>query len=140
MIQGVNKKSVPYVLEEDRASIVDEQTVFWILPKTGHDNNLTLQRYAGASKETRKGREVNVLKMDAADRDEFTSLVEKVEKFIFSEDSPYYEDKKIHTSITDRDMLKEVARCLSADHLSEVLEVSNNISKLNEGAKKNSNS
>ena len=140
VVKGVNKKAIPYVLEEDRANPITEQTVFWIKPKTGHDNNLTLQRYAGASKETRKGREINVSRLDAADQEDFLHSVEKVENFIYSEESEYYDSGKIYKEITDKAQLKEVARCLSADNLSEVLEVSNNISKLTEGAKKNSNS
>lgn len=143
MIKGVSKREIPYVLEDDRASALHEQTVFWILPKTGHDNNRTLQRYAATSKDNRKGfREINVSKLDAADIAEFSSIVKKVENFQFPEDSNFYnnENKGIYKVIEDDEKLGEVARTLAADHLSEILEVANNISKLKEGEKKSSSS
>lgn len=144
-IRGVTKKAIPYVLEDDRSSPLHEQTVFHIVPKTGHDNNKTVQRYAAAAKENRKGyREVNVSKMDAADHEEFISVVEKVENYIFPEDHSLYKadenGEPVLVTVTEAADLKEVARTLSADHLAEVLEVSNNVSKLKDGEKKSYNS
>lgn len=143
MIKGVEQTVVPYVLEDDRANPVSEQTIFWIKPKTGHDQNKTVQRYAPAFKENRKGgREVNPIKMDIADQEEFIYVVRKVENYGFPESNSMFKDfdKGILVSSDDPNVLKEVARTLSADHLSEILEVSNNMSKLTEGAKKNSSS
>lgn len=142
MIKGVSKKAIPYVLEDDRESPDKEQTVFWIKPKTGEDNNKTLARYGQASKETRKGREINVTKLNIADLEEFTSVVERVELYQFPEDSTVYKDfdNGVVNSTEDSSVLKEIARTLSADHLGEILEVSNNLSRLTAGAKKSSNS
>lgn len=140
MIRGVTKKTYAYVLEDDRANPASEQTVFHIIPKTGHDNNLTLQRYAGTAKDNRKGfREINVQKLDSADLEEFVAVVKKVENYGWPEDHPMFEKSPVSKEITDELTLKEVARTLSADHLSEIWEVSNNINKLSEGSKKNSN-
>lgn len=143
MIRGVEEELVPYVLEDDRANPVADQTVFYVKPKTGHDQNKTVQRYAGAFKETRKGtREVNPIKMDVADQEEFISVVKKVDNYGFPKSHKMYSDFEngVLESTEDPSVIKEVARTLSADHLAEILEASNNQSRLSEGAKKNSSS
>ncbi|MFV2014552.1 MAG: hypothetical protein ACC656_03935 [Candidatus Heimdallarchaeota archaeon] len=143
MIRGVEQKEIPYVLEDDRSSPVEDQTVFWISPKTGHDNNKTLQRYSMATKTNRKGyQEINPNKMDVADQEEFLHIVSKVENYGFPEDHTLYakHENGVLKESTEPGDLKEVARTLAADHLAEILEVSNNISKLTEGSKKNSSS
>jgi hypothetical protein len=145
MIRAVESKAIPYVLEDDRESPLNDQTVFWIRPKTGADNNKTLQRYSLATKENRKGfREIDPRKMNIADQEEFLSVVERVENFGFNKENPMYaqfeKEEGIVKDSTEPAVLKEIVRSLSADYLAEVLEVSNNISKLTEGAKKNSNS
>ena len=143
MIRGVEQTTFPYVLEDDRSNPVDEQTTFHIRPKTGHDQNKTLQRYASAFKENRKGgRDVNPVKMDVADQEEFSYVVEKVENYGFPKGHKMYDtyDNGVVDSTTDPAVLKEISRTLAADHLSEILEVSNNVSKLTEGSKKNSSS
>lgn len=140
MIKGVdNQKPIPYVLDDDRSSEINDQTIFWIKPKTGSDNNKTVRRYAATSKENRKGyREIQSSKLDAADQDEFLSVVTKVEHYGFPQGSKFFNDGKPSSVLESSEELLEVARTLSADHLAEVLEVSNNISKLTDGAKKNS--
>jgi hypothetical protein len=141
MIRGVERKSIPYVVEDDRSSSLESQTVFWVIPKTGEDNNKTLRRYASTYKDGRRGgREVDDRKLNAADVDEFLYLVEKVENYGFPKDHKLYDSANDPIKeITDKGGLIEVARTLSADHLAEIFEVANNISKLTEGAKKNSN-
>jgi len=143
MIRGVEQTLIPYVLEDDRSQPIAEQTTFWIQPKTGHDQNKTVQRYAPAFKENRKGgREVNPTKMDIADQEEFIYVVKKVELYGFPKSHVMAKDLEngVIKSTDDPAVLKEIARTLSADHLAEILEVSNNMSKLTEGAKKNSSS
>jgi|SRR5690606_5510102 len=138
MIRGVSKTYIPYVLEDDRASSIDEQTVFWIRPKTGHDSNKTMQRYIGASKENvRKGtRDINVNKLDTADIEEFLAICSKVENYGFPSDHPKYNDGKATPLLESPEDLVEVVKTLSADHLQEIFEVANNINKLTEGARK----
>lgn len=141
MVRGVSKKSIGYVLEDDRGNSIQEQSVFWIKPKTGEDNNKTLKRYASTYRDGRKGqREVDVNKLNAADVDEFLYVIEKVENYGFPIDHPLYKkDNDPVKEITDPAELIEVAKTLSADHLAEIFEAANNISKLTDGAKKNSN-
>lgn len=133
MITGVNKKPVPYVLEDDRNSPLNEQTVFWITPKKGHDANETLRRYAGAGRDGRKGyRELNTAKLDAADIEEFLSCVSRVQNFKLAEE----EGGKVLTDITAEGDLKQVCRSLSPDHLNEIFDAANNQTHLKAGEKK----
>lgn len=140
MVKGVEKKPVPYVLEDDRNSPLEEQTVFHIMPKTGHDSNRTLQRYAAASKDGRKGsREISVQKLDSADIEEFLAIVSKVEVYQFPSHSALYESGP--TKVIDTpEGLREVCVTMSSDYLAEVFEAANNLSRLTDGAKKNSKS
>lgn len=142
MIRGVEKKAIPYILEDDRSNPVEVQTVFWITPKTGEDNNQTLRRYASTYKDNRKGaREVDARKLNTADSEEFLALVERVENYGFPKDHALYNKEQDPVKeITDKIQLMEVARTLSADYLAEIFEAANNLTKLTEGAKKNSNS
>jgi hypothetical protein len=138
MIKGINKKSIQYVLEDDRNSPLDQQTVFSIRPKTGHDSNQTLQRYAAAAKEGRGGkREINVNKLDSADVEEFLNIVEKVENYGFPEGNKFYNDGQPQTfEGSEKEKMIEVVNTLSSDYLQEVFEAANNLSRLKEGQKK----
>ena len=49
-IKGVSKKAVAYIPEEER-TVKENQTVVWIKPKTGHQANVTMARYAAAGKD-----------------------------------------------------------------------------------------
>lgn len=142
MIRGVNNQIyIPYVLEDDRGNPVSDQTVFHIRAKTGEDNNKTLRRYSSTYKDNRKGgRDVDDRKLNAADVDEFVSVCSKVENYGFPEGHKLYtdENKGVFKVIESKEELVEVARTLSSDHLAEVFEAANNISKLTEGQKKSS--
>ena len=144
MIKGAPKRAFPYALEDDLVNPVEQQTIFWIRPKTGHDANRTLARYSQCGRDGRKGyRELNVVKLDAADIEEFTNIVEKVERYCFSE---VYKDKYWankdgvlqETPVTTESaaVIADICRDLSSDHLLEIIEVANNMSKLGEYEKK----
>lgn len=139
-IQGVTKDPIAFIPESERADT--NPTVFWVRPKTGHDSNKTMARYAGASKDGRKGyKELNVGKLDAADVEEFLDICVKVENFIFSdrwEDDE--EPGKLVKEVTAPDRLKRVCLDLPSEILLEVFEASNNLSILKAGEKKTSNS
>jgi len=144
MIHGAPKRAFPYALEDDLINPAEEHTIFWIRPKTGHDANRTLARYAQCGRDGRKGyRELNVIKLDAADIEEFTNIVEKVERYCFSE---AYRDKYwtngVVTPVTTENsaVIADICRDLSSDHLLEIIEVANNVSKLGEYEKKYLNS
>lgn len=137
MITGVSKKPIPYVLEEDRKSDAAVQTVFWIVPKKGHDANETLRRYAAAGRDGRKGyRELNTARLDQADIEEFLDICIKVENFQFSEDFPDLAKQGVVKVIEDSASLAILCRDLSVDHLLEIMDAANNISHLKTGEKK----
>jgi len=130
-IKGISRDSVPYVPEEDRTSPFEEQTIFWIKPKTGKEANRTMQRYAACGRDARKGyRELNVRKLNNADVEEFLEVVSKVENFFF------IEDKEITKLIDDDTNLIRLMNELSADLLLEIFDAANNMSQLSEGQKK----
>jgi len=136
MIRAVIKKAIPYVLEDDRNSPITEQTVFWVTPKRSHEANKTLQRYGGAQKDGRGGyREFNVNKLDAADVEEFISLVEKVERYCLAPDTPFIKQFKggIVIETTDKAVLAEIAASMSSGQLTEIFDASGDASKLEAG-------
>ena len=136
MIKAVERKPVPYVLEDDRGNPPVEQTVFWITPKRSHQANQTIQRYGGASRDARGGyRDFNVGKLDAADSDEFLAIVEKVERFQLAPDSPYYSqfDNGIVDLTTDKAIMSNVASTLSSAHLTELFDSAGDSTKLMAG-------
>jgi len=141
MISGVENKTYPLVLEDDRECLAGEQTIFHIKPKTGHDANKSLQRYAAASRDGRGGRrELNVSRLNTADLEEFLTVCKKVENYIFPSQSKFSLKGKPTAVIESREELEEVARTLSADHLAEIFEAANNMSKLSDSSKKDSSS
>jgi len=139
-IKGVSRTAIPYIPEEER-TVKENQTVIWIRPKTGHQANVSMSRYASAGRDGRKGyRELNVTKLDNADSQEFLDIVIKIENFYFSDQFPDLEKQGLFTTIEDPETLKRVAQDVSSDLLLEIMEVANNLSRLSEGEKKSSNS
>ena len=136
MIKAVNREAVPYVLEEDRANPVVEQTIFWVIPKRAHEANESVKRYGGAARDGRGGfRDFNVNKLDTADIEEFTSLVQKVERFGLDKGSMYLSKFKdgIVTSTTEKDILAEIASSMSSGHLTEIFDAAGDSAKLENG-------
>ena len=139
-IRGVSKQAVAYIPEEER-TVKENQTVVWIKPKTGHQANVTMARYAAAGKDGRKGyRELNVTKLDNADLQEFLDVVMKVENYYFSDQFPDLEKQGLHKTIEQPELLKKVAMDISADLLVEIMEAASNLAVLKQGEKKSSNS
>ena len=139
-IKGVSRNPIPFVPEEER-SVTEDQTVFWLRPKTGHAANVTMQRDASAGRDGRKGyRELNVNKLDNADLAEFMDICSKVENWYFSDQFPDLENQGLFKEITDPETIKRVCQDMSADLLLEVFEASNNLATLKAGEKKSSSS
>ena len=136
MITAVERKTVPFVLEEDRASDPTEQTIFWIMPKRSHEANITLSRYGSTSKDGRQGyRDFSVKKLDNADIDEFISLVERVERYQLASDSNFlgqFTDGVINDTI-DKMILTEIVRSMSSAHLTEIFDAAGDTFKLEQG-------
>ena len=105
MITAVERKTVPFVLEEDRASTASEQSIFWIMPKRSHEANITLSRYGGTSKDGRQG---------------------------FRDFNGQFKNGVI-TDTVDKIILAEVARSMSSAHLTEIFDAAGDTHKLEQG-------
>lgn len=158
MVRGISKNdTIAYIPEDDRGLPEEQQTVFHIKPKTGHESNIQTKHYMkGISEKPDGSRDMDVSKIDSADVANFQATVKKVENYAFSQD--FYEDKKalkessvkreiedglgnseelwFTEEITDSVLLKKVAKTLPANVLREVAEVSEDMSRLKEGEKK----
>lgn len=158
MVRGISKNdAVAYIPEDDRGLPEEQQTVFHIKPKTGHESNIQTKHYMkGISEKPDGSRDMDVSKIDSADVANFQATVKKVENYAFPQD--FYEDKEalkessvkreieddlgnseelwFTEEITDSVLLKKVAKTLPANVLREVAEVSEDMSRLKEGEKK----
>jgi hypothetical protein len=143
-------------LESDRGLPEEQQTVFHMKPKTGHDANQQTKFYLRAYREKDGGnRDLDVTEADKADILNFQNVCRKIENFAFPES--YYEThpqikkeakpvkivedgKEIEVLFTpvieDRSQIADVFRHLDAASIRELTEVANSISKLKEGQKK----
>lgn len=140
MARGVKKEAILYVVESDRSLMTEEQTIFHIMPKSGHDMNVTLSRYGGASRDGRKGyKDISVNRLDSADLSEFATLVIKIENYGFTRKKlcdKYQQDEGGWTAVLETvEERQDVAKDLSSDHLNELFEVAGDISKLMAGSK-----
>jgi len=137
MIKGVKRETIPYVVEDDRGSDPKSQTIFHIMPKTGHDANLTVSRYGQASRDVRGGyKEFSVKKLDKADIEEFLSIVKKVEKFQLQDDSDYFKQfapAGVVESSSEPEILATIASSLSPAHLTEIFDSASDPVKLEAG-------
>jgi hypothetical protein len=139
-IKGVSRQPVALIPEEERSN-TNDPTVFHLSAKTGHQANVTMQRYAAAGRDGRKGhRELNVTKLDNADIAEFLDVCSKVENWYFSDNFPDLESQGLFTEVTDQETLKRVCQDMSSDLLLEVFEAANNLATLKAGEKKSSSS
>lgn len=95
MITGIVRKQHPFVLEADRTNPPDQQTVFWIVPKTVRGATETAANYAKVQIEKRrKGtKEIDVKAMQLADMDEWLKAVERVQNFACPEGAPGLNDE-----------------------------------------------
>lgn len=161
MARGISKKTlIPYILQEDRGLPEEQQTVFHIKPKTGHEDNVQTSYYLKAIEETPDGkREMDVQQADRADIANFKTVVKTIENYAFPPE--YYEERpglkkeaveveaenefgekesvlftpEINLS-DDSALFKEVVKTLPSSALKELNEVSRNRSKLKKGEKK----
>ena len=144
-MKAIERVPHPYVVEEDRALPIEEQTVFWIIPKTHREANLTIKRYGESSKDTRKGyRELNANKLDIADIEEWRTIIDRIENFAFT-DVFYKEHPEVAKMANDKGYVKEidkqwlieeVIKYLPVDVVNEIFEVANDYSRLTEVEKK----
>lgn len=130
-IKGVDiTKYYPYVPECDRHCEEKEQTRFYIRPKTVRDTDRTFAKYSKGIKETPRGiREINPEKIFLADMDDFVSICQKVENFMWS-------SGEISTLVETEEQLMNLFRELPNEIAQEVLSVSSEWSKMGEVEKK----
>jgi hypothetical protein len=147
-MRGITLEPVPYILEDDRGKKdKNEQTVFWVKPKTHHEANKTLSRYSAAGREGRSGyRDLHSGKLDSADTAEWLNTVTKIENFWFP-NSFFADNEKSKPDIKDTDesmvkildqewILKEALNFMPAGAVNEIWDVAVDNSKLREGEKK----
>lgn len=152
MARGVSREPVPYVLEADRGLKREEQTIFYVRPRTGKDQNFITSKYLNAYIEKEDKKSLDIQAANIADVETFKNQVSRIENFCFSDE--YYEqhpavknqavevltsdDKKaLYVSVIETpDMVADVCRDLDAESFKEIVSVSNNITKLEEGRKK----
>lgn len=101
MARGVIDEAIPYVLESDRDSPEEEQTIWYLKMRSSKDVNRSVTQYSAARRMGRAGYdEVDEQRYNKADLNTFLGFVEKVEQFTFGIPSPeethikYEEDGK----------------------------------------------
>jgi len=141
-IRGISREKVfYYVPEDDRNAPLNEQTVFHMKAKKFGDGNVTARRYMGSEKTTtRKGfRDIDDRKLTQADLGEFLDTVVQVDNWIFSQDFGG-DGETITPVLSTPNDIEKVCKDMANELLNEILEASNDISKLEAGQKKSSNS
>lgn len=90
MITSVTIKSVPFVLEKDRTSPANEQTVFHLRPKTVTGAIETAANYAKIRIQDRRNKrdQIDAAAMKLAEMSEFKSIVEKIERYAVTQGAP----------------------------------------------------
>lgn len=144
-MKAISKKPICYVCEEERSLPQDEQTKFWIQPKTHQEANRMMKRYGGTYNENAKGfREYDVNKLNNADQEEWLDTVVKIENFKFTDE--FYKsyplikektNKKGYIDVIENndDLMIEVLRSLMPDTISEIWRASQNASRLRQDEK-----
>lgn len=141
-LKGINPNtSIAYVPKTERACPPDEQTVFWISPRTTMRANVSASRYMKARREGKRGEIImDEKRMVEADIKEFLEMITKVDNYIYSTQYSQYRNDdgtdKIWQNITDRLMLEAIYRDLPNEIFIELLEASSDMSVLTEGEKK----
>ena len=153
MARGVPNEPIAYVLAADRGLPSEEQTIFYIKPKTGRDANKVTKFYIGAYIEKDEGgRDLDERAANAADVSAFKFLVKRIENYCFSdgyyEKHPVVKERAVKINTIDgedlyfvpvidtEDMVADVCQDIDSDSLREVIGVANNLNKLKEGQKK----
>jgi len=143
-MKAISLEPKAYIVEEERGLTREEQTIFWIKPKTHHESNLMTARYGATYVEDRKGfRKYNTGRLDAADVEEWLNTVVKIDNFGFPEEFfkkyPELKDRaneEGYISDIKEDWLRiEVLKRLPADVVNEIWTASADYSKLTSAEK-----
>ncbi len=147
-MKAISKQPKPYILKADRGLKEEEQTVFWIKPKTARDVNEAMNSYGPAIKETPEGyKEYNTNKLNEADKKEWQRVVTKVENFAFTNDyiesNPELkerikakEDDVSYVEFVDElHYIGQIWESMSPTDIGEVMKASQDMTFLKEGEK-----
>lgn len=86
-MRGISKKPVAYICEADRALPKEEQTIWWLKPKTYQEVNEAMGRYGRTFTEEKDGyKNYNVARLNRADQEEWCDVVIKVENYAFPDE------------------------------------------------------
>jgi len=90
MISSIIMKEHPFVLKDDKDSNPEDQTVFYLVPKTVRSQNDTAARYAGVYKSDKKTGEqtVNKKRLNVVDDEEWGDAVQRITNFIIHPAAP----------------------------------------------------
>jgi hypothetical protein len=158
MISGIVLKEHPYVLRDDRQNPVEDQTVFFIIPKTVRSANETAAKYAAISQTDRRGEtKVNTQRMNAVDIEVWCTAVQRVVNYVCPVGAPEhgydYFVNKLPSGTDENDAVKKlpagilvktaeteedrrmVFLTMCPDHTDEVMGAFYNYSALKEGLK-----
>lgn len=136
-MEGISKKSYPYVLECDRDEDPKKQTTFWIKARTLRDTNEIMRLYARSGRDDRKGyRDYSSDRLCVADIDAFLLTVEKVENYKFSEDFKELRKEGWFKEIKDQKTLELVCKDLMSEQRVELFEAASDQAKLTASEKK----
>ena len=158
-MRTISIKPQPYILESDRDSAkVEEQTVFWIKPRTVRDGTDVAEAYGKAIKENKKKMrtEIDTRAFNDADDEQWLKHIIKIENaFIDPEESPdgaydiillkiekepnnykKLDDGTIHVITTeDDDVRLAIFHAMPPNDAEEVVKVVSEYSQLRRGSK-----
>jgi hypothetical protein len=130
-MRGISKQPVPYVLDRDRGVPEDEQTTFWVKPRTGEDGARIVTRYTGAERANPGAyREISPAKWGKADIETWLDTIVKVENFWFSDTFPELAAQGWITEVTDPDMLVKVMKSIALEDFNELINFASRVSTL----------
>lgn len=164
MITGIIMTQHKYVLKDDRGSNPEEQTIFYVVPKTVRSQNETAAAYAEVSVTDRKtgATQLNPKKLNVVDDQEWCRAVKRIDNFFIPEGAPENscdiflaeadasENLEIKAvliggkeirgvlvkSTADPEEIRRIRLAMSPDHVSEVMDAYYNYSQLT-GSEKN---
>jgi hypothetical protein len=129
-MRGISKTPVPYLLDRDRNAPEEEQTTFWVRPRTGEDGAKIVARYSAAERTTGAYREISEGKWRKADSDTWLDTVAKVEHFWFSDRFPDLAAQGWVEEVTDPDLLVKVMQSIALEDYNEIVNFAARLSSL----------
>jgi len=127
--------ALPYIPECERDNITDPFVV-WIKPKDAAASNRTLSRYAATRKDRKGYSDLSQRKLNAADIEEWTDLVKRIENFEFSNQFPDLKAQGVISEITDFETIKKVLLDIDTSLVIEIFDAAADASILDAGLKK----